>query len=71
MRPGDPNLAMLEAMAHHLGDLTEQLVFVGGCTTGLFVTALGGQRHLAKKLPPRRGARYGVIQLANCKPVTR
>lgn len=38
MRPGDPNLAMLEAMAHHLGELTEQLVFVGGCTTGLFVT---------------------------------
>ena len=38
MRPGDPNLAMLELMAEKLGTLTEQLVFVGGCTTGLFIS---------------------------------
>lgn len=38
MRPGDPNLAMLEAMAARLGDLNKRLVFVGGCTRGLFVT---------------------------------
>lgn len=38
MRPGDPNLQMLELMAAKLGQLTERLVFVGGCTTGLFIT---------------------------------
>jgi hypothetical protein len=38
MRPGDPNLDMLELMAAKLGDLTEQLVFIGGSTTGLFIT---------------------------------
>lgn len=38
MRPGDPNLDMLELMAAKLGDLAEQLVFVGGSTTGLFIT---------------------------------
>lgn len=38
MRPGDPNIDMLELMAAKLGDLTEQLVFVGGSTTGLFIT---------------------------------
>ena len=38
MRPGDPNIPMLELMASRLGPLLEQLVFVGGCTTGLFVT---------------------------------
>lgn len=38
MRPGDPNLEMLEVMAHKLGHLTERLVFVGGATTGLFIT---------------------------------
>lgn len=40
MRPGDPNLDMLEIMARKLGPLTERLVFVGGCTTGLFITDL-------------------------------
>ncbi len=38
MRPGDPNIPMLELMASRLSPLLEQLVFVGGCTTGLFVT---------------------------------
>lgn len=38
MRPGDPNLEMLEVMAHKLAPLTERLVFVGGATTGLFIT---------------------------------
>lgn len=38
MRPGDPNLDMLEIMARKLGALTERLVFVGGSTTGLFIT---------------------------------
>lgn len=38
MRPGDPNIDMLELMAAKLGQLAEQLVFVGGSTTGLFIT---------------------------------
>ena len=38
MKPGDPNLEMLEVMAHKLSHLTERLVFVGGSTTGLFIT---------------------------------
>lgn len=38
MRPDDPNLDMLEIMARKLGPLTERLVFVGGSTTGLFIT---------------------------------
>lgn len=38
MKPGDPNLEMLEVMAHKLGHLTERLIFVGGSTTGLFIT---------------------------------
>lgn len=38
MKPGDPNLDMLEIMARKLGRLTERLVFVGGGTTGLFIT---------------------------------
>lgn len=38
MRANDANLAMLELMARQLGPLTERLVFVGGCTTGLFIT---------------------------------
>lgn len=38
MRPGDPNLDMLEAMAARLDELLSLLVFVGGSTTGLFIT---------------------------------
>lgn len=38
MRPGDPNLEMLEAMAARLDELLPRLVFVGGTTTGLFIT---------------------------------
>lgn len=38
MSPGNPNLAMLELMAARLGELNERLVFVGGSTTGLFIT---------------------------------
>lgn len=38
MSPGDPNIDMLELMATKLGTLAEQLVFVGGSTTGLFIS---------------------------------
>jgi len=35
----DPNLAMLEIAVEALGDLCDSLVFIGGCATGLLVTA--------------------------------
>ncbi|RLA38187.1 MAG: hypothetical protein DRR03_01010 [Gammaproteobacteria bacterium] len=35
----DPNLAILTLIAEALGELRESLVFVGGCATGLLVTA--------------------------------
>ena len=38
MRPQDPNLAKVELIAHVLGPLREELVFVGGCAVGLLLT---------------------------------
>lgn len=39
LRANDPNVAMLELVAHKLGaDLREQLVFVGGAVAGLLIT---------------------------------
>jgi hypothetical protein len=32
------NIRMLQFMAAKLGDLCEDLVFLGGCTTALFIT---------------------------------
>jgi len=32
------NIAMLSSVAKYLGDLTEKVVFVGGCATGLLIT---------------------------------
>jgi len=34
----DPNRALFEAVVHLLAPLLDELVFVGGCTTGLFIT---------------------------------
>lgn len=39
----DPNIQMLDAMVGILGNLADDLVFVGGCATGLLVTALRAQ----------------------------
>ena len=39
----DPNLAILIPIAEALGDLRESLVFVGGCVTGLLLTAQRAQ----------------------------
>lgn len=36
-RVADPNLALLMGMAHAMGPLCEQVVFVGGCATGLLI----------------------------------
>ncbi|WP_153115709.1 hypothetical protein [Rhodocyclus tenuis] len=39
MNANDPNVALLELVAQHLGDdLREQLVFVGGAVAGLLIT---------------------------------
>ena len=38
MNPTDPNLPLLESVAHALGPLCDRFVFVGGCATGLVVT---------------------------------
>lgn len=38
MRMQHPNLAKLELVAHALGPLREQLVFVGGCAVDLLLT---------------------------------
>ena len=43
IRPLDPNRAMLLRVAQALGNLRESLVFVGGCATGLLVTAVRAQ----------------------------
>lgn len=34
----DINIGMIAAVARHLGELRDKVVFVGGCATGLFVT---------------------------------
>lgn len=34
----NPNLELLRVAAKQLGPLLEELVFVGGCTTGLLIT---------------------------------
>ena len=38
MNTTDPNLPLLESVVKSLGPLCEQLVFVGGCVTGLLIT---------------------------------
>ena len=38
----DPNVQLLELAVSRLGDLCDELVFVGGCTTSLLMTEAGG-----------------------------
>lgn len=38
MNRADPNLAKVEVIAHRLGPLCAELVFVGGCAAGLLLT---------------------------------
>jgi len=38
MRRDDPNIAMLELAARGLGPLIDEVVFLGGCATGLLIT---------------------------------
>ena len=42
-RLDDPNRVILSRVARALGDLRESLVFVGGCASGLLVTAIRAQ----------------------------
>ena len=37
----NPNLEMLRIAVENLGNLADEMVFVGGCTTGLFITDEG------------------------------
>ncbi len=37
----NPNLEMLRIAVENLGDLANEMIFVGGCTTGLFITDEG------------------------------
>jgi hypothetical protein len=39
----DPNRALFESVVRLLGPVLDDLVFVGGCTTGLFLTALAAR----------------------------
>jgi len=38
MKRNDPNIAMLELAARGFGSLTDEVVFLGGCATGLLIT---------------------------------
>ncbi len=38
MNANDPNIEMLELIVNALGKVSEELVFVGGCATGLLIT---------------------------------
>ena len=42
-RAGDPNILILEAMVKALGELSDAMVFIGGCATGLLVTSVQAQ----------------------------
>lgn len=41
MNPNDPNASLIVAVANALGELRSELVFVGGCATGLLITDQG------------------------------
>ena len=40
-RERNPNLEILERVVHQLGPLADQMVFLGGCATGLLLTIVG------------------------------
>ncbi len=46
MNPRDPNIQMVEVVAHALGDLCGELIFVGGCAAGMLC-------NLPNASPPR------------------
>jgi hypothetical protein len=38
VRDQNPNLTILRLVVEQLGDLADEMVFVGGCATGLLIT---------------------------------
>ena len=48
----NPNLAILELAVRALGELTDSLVFIGGCATGLLVTETRANPLAATQNPP-------------------
>lgn len=40
MNPADPNLQRVELVARALGDLCDELIFVGGCAAGMLCTSV-------------------------------
>jgi predicted nucleotidyltransferase len=38
VNPKDPNVALVEAVAHALGEINSRVIFVGGCAVGLLIT---------------------------------
>lgn len=39
MNPRDPNIQLVEVVVQELGELCDELVFVGGCAAGLLCTS--------------------------------
>ena len=62
----NPNLVILEMAVQALGDLTDSLVFVGGCATGLLVTRIRANQILAGARPRPRN----VVQCGRRRTVT-
>jgi predicted nucleotidyltransferase len=61
MNPHDPNVAKVELIARALGELREQVVFVGGCSVGLLLTDPAA-------VPPR--VTYDVDLIAEVTPLS-
>lgn len=60
-----PNLAILELAVRALGELTDSLVFVGGCATGLLVTRTC-RPHAASKHDTSGRANLLLAERRNC-----
>ncbi len=60
----DPNRALFESVVHLLAPLLDELVFVGGCMTGLFITdpAAGRIRPTRDGLPPAGRGESGTTR---------
>jgi len=65
----DPNRALFESVVRLLAPVLDELVFVGGCTTGLFITdpAAGGIRPTKRC---RRDHRRDVLREVRLSLVT-
>ncbi len=69
MPVADPNLEILKLAIGQLGELAREMVFVGGCATGLLVTdpASAGTTtgsYRCGEIPPARGRRLNLFYSA-------